>query len=239
MQANGSIGNAILTSLSAEDLALLRPHMRRVELAMGQVLYEPGDEVQRIYFPESGLISLLTTMNEGQHVETASRGRNGGIGYVESYGSEKMASCAVVHVPGEAWCLPSSAYREVYEQSRALRRQIHKRVEILLAEARQSVACLALHSAESRLARMLLETWQALGETRLPLTQEFMGQRIGVGRTTVNHAVGRLEELGFIRCTRGRVALVDVPGLKGAACECYDALQALRSQILQGEAASG
>ena len=233
MPDNDAISNEILLSFSPEDLEAIRPRLRRIKLKAGQVLYEPGDEVDCVYFPETGLISLMTGMRSGQEVENTSRGRNGGIGYVESCGSEMMVSRAVVQLSGDAWVLPACDYRARYDESRAMRNLIHRRIEILLADARQSVACQAVHTAEGRLARMLLETWHATGSARLRLTQDFMADRIGVGRTTITHAAGRLQEQGQIRYSRGQVTLLDLEGLKRSACECYEVLREVRTEILE------
>ena len=227
-----SVTNEILLSLPPEDFAALRPDLRRVRLAVGQVLYEPGDDVDRIYFPETSLISLMTSMESGHDVENTCRGRNGAIGYVESCGSEMMVSRAVVQLRGDAWRLDACSYRDRYERSPAMRNVIHRRVEILLAEARQSIACQALHPAEGRLARMLLETWHATGETRTRLTQEFMADRIGVGRTTVTHAASHLQGLKLIRYSRGLVRLIDIEGLQRVTCECYGVIREARDEIL-------
>lgn len=231
--AVAELSNEILRSLPPEVLVRLRPQLRSIKLVVGQVLYEPGDDVDHVYFPESGLISLVTPMRNGQDVENTSRGRDGGIGYVEACGSEMMVSRAVVQLAGEAWVLPACDYRARYNRSPSLRNLIHRRVEILLADARQAVACQALHPADGRLARMLLETWHATGSTRLRLTQDFMADRIGVGRTTVTHAAGRLQDLKLIRYSRGQVSLLDVAGLKNHTCECYDVLREVRDEILQ------
>ena len=99
MRSDDDVSNEILLSLPPEDLEALAPHLRRVKLAAGQVLYEPGDDVDRIYFPETGMISLMTAMSTGHDVENTSRGRNGGIGYVESCGSEMMVSRAAGAAP--------------------------------------------------------------------------------------------------------------------------------------------
>lgn len=227
-----NITNEILLSLPEEDLTALKPYLRRVKLTAGQVLYEPGDDVDRIYFPETALISLMTGMRDGHDVENTSRGRNGGIGYVEACGSEMMVSRAVVQLAGESWCVGSCHYRDRYERSPAMRNLIHRRVEILLADARQSIACQALHPAPGRLARMFLETWHATGDTRMRMTQEFMADRIGVGRTTVTHAASHLQDLKLIRYSRGLVRLLDIPGLQRFTCECYEVLRDVRMDVL-------
>lgn len=231
-----AITNEILRSLPAEVLESLRPDLRLVKLAAGQILYEPGDVVDCLYFPESGLISLVTPMRNGQDVENTSRGRDGGIGYVEACGSEMMVSRAVVQIKGQAWRLSACRYREAYESSSVMRNLIHRRVEILLADARQTSACRSVHPASGRLGRTLLECYHHTGELRLPLTQEFLAGMIGVGRTTVTHAAGRLQDLELIRYSRGVVTITDFEGLQRQVCECYQVLRDVRATILQSKA---
>lgn len=233
MATVGEPTNEILRSLPPEVLDQLRPRLRFIKLAVGQVLYEPGDEVERVYFPESGLISLVTPMRDGHDVENTSRGRDGGIGYVEACGSEMMVSRAVVQIKGQAWCLAACGYREAYESSGVMRNVIQRRTEVLLADARQASACRAVHPASERLGRTLLECYHHTGELRLPLTQEFLAGMIGVGRTTVTHAAGRLQDLKLIRYSRGVVVISDIEGLQRHVCECYEVLQDVRREILQ------
>lgn len=225
--------NEVLLLLPLEELEQLRRHLRLVKLVAGQVLYEPGDDIDQVFFPESGLVSLITPMRSGHDVENTSRGRDGAIGHIESCGSEMMVSRAVVQIGGEAWRLPAERFREAYNRSPEMRNLIHRRIEMLLAEARQVIACQALHPATQRLARMLLEASHHTGETQLRLTQDFMADMIGVGRTTVTHAAGRLQDLGLVRYSRGVVALEDVPGLQGCACECYGVIRELHREIMR------
>ena len=202
-------------------------------MKVGHILYEAGDTVDRIYFLESGLVTLVTTMHDGRDVETTSRGRDGGIGYLEAVGSGTLISRAVVQIRGEAFCVPASVYRELYERSRGLRSLVNRRTELLLADARQASACRATHPAAQRLARMLLECVLHTGRLRLRLTQEFMAGMIGVGRTTVTRAAGDLQDAGLIRYRRGVIYVVDHGGLRRRACECYEAFMEARERILE------
>lgn len=234
MADTSEITNDILRSLPPEDLERLRPHLRRKKLAVGEILYEPGDDVDRVYFPESGLISLITPMIDGHEVETMSRGRDGGVGYVEACGSALMLSRVAIQIKGEAWCLAAAEYCAAYQASPLMREQMQRRTEILLADARQASACRAVHPASGRLGRTLLETYHHTGELRLPLTQEYLAGMIGVGRTTVTHAAGRLQDLKLIRYSRGVVHITQLEALQRHVCECYQVLRDARAKILGG-----
>lgn len=239
MPSTDDYANHILASLAKEDLDRLRPHLRRIELTAGEILYEPDDRLDRVYFPESGLISLITAMGDGQEIENCSRGRDGAIGYVEACGSQTMNSRARVQIGGEAWWLPACAFRDAHEQSPALRSQIQRRIEVLLADARQSSACRAAHSASNRLARTLLECHHHTGDLRLPLTQEYLSDLIGVGRTTVTHTASEFQAKQLIRYSRGVVILTNLEGLRQRACECYHALRTARDSLLRGAVQPG
>lgn len=228
----GEITNDILAHLPAEELARARPNLRRVRLVAGQVLYEPGEDVDRVYFPESGLLSIVTPMADGHDVENTSRGRDGGIAYVEATGSGIVVSRVVVQIGGTALSMPASRYREFYDSSSIVRAVMQRRTEFLLAEARQAIACQAMHPTPGRLARMLLECHHHTGDVRFPLTQDFMADMIGVGRTTVTHAASELKRLGYIRYTRGTVTLMDVAGLQRYTCECYETVRKMRETII-------
>jgi CRP-like cAMP-binding protein len=230
--SEAGLQNEILDALAAPDLDRLRPYLRRLTLVAGQVLYEPGDEVDRVYFPVSGLVSMITPMRSGRDVENGSRGRDGAIGYVEACGSGVMVSRVMVQIAGEAWSISARRLKEVVHTSPELQRAFHRRSEFLLAEARQSIACQATHMAPGRLARLLLETADHTGESRFPLTQDYIAARIGVGRTTVTHAAGELKRRRVIRYTRGAVTVVDRQALRASCCECYEAIRAMRRRIL-------
>lgn len=229
---NDQISNDLLRSLPPEDLAQAKPLLRSVRLVPGQVLYEVGEEAERVYFPEAGLISLVTKMANGHDVQNTSRGRDGGVAYTEAVGSGVVHSRALVQIGGRAWVMRASDFRALYNDSGSLRALILRRLEFLLAEARQSIACSALHPAEGRFARMLLECRQHTGELRFPLTQDFMADMVGVGRTTITHSASRLKALGLIRYTRGTVTLKDVAALERHTCECYSAIASMRRAIL-------
>jgi CRP-like cAMP-binding protein len=227
--------NEIIAALPGADLESFRPALQRVTLALDQVLYEPGDSVDWVYFPENGLISLVTPMQGGGSIEHTSRGRDGAVGYVEACGSGVMLSRAVVRIRGDAWRLSASTYRSRHSVSERLRSLFQRRVEFLLAEARHTLFCRAAHPAASRLALTLLECHHHTGAKRLPLTQDYMAGLIGVGRTTVTHAAGRLQDLKLIRYSRGHMHLLDIDGLKRQVCECYEAIRSIRRVLLAPE----
>lgn len=224
--------NDLLHRMSASDRASLLPSLRRVKLVAGQVLFEAGEKVDRVYFLETGLVSLITPMRVGPDVENTSRGRDGAIGYQEACGSGLMLFRAVVQIGGEAFCGPADAVCRLHRESDHFRALLHRRMEVLLAESRQKSACRAVHPAWQRLIRTLLCCYDYTGERSFPLTQEYLAGMMGVGRTTVTHAAGRVQDLGLVRYSRGVVRLMDVEGLEEQVCECHGAMREFRRRLL-------
>ena len=225
-------GNALLRSLSPEDLASVRPHLEQVELVVGERLYEMGDSVDWVVFPEVGLLSLITSLGSGAEVETSVVGREGGVGFVEALGSGVMHSRLVVQVAGRAYRIIPGRYREAFVLSPGLRRAVHCQIELLLAESRQEVACHTLHPVQARFSRWLLECQDlAGGVSDLFLKQEFLAVMLGVQRTTVTKVAQRAQAAGLIEYGRGRVTIVNREGLERSACECRATLQDLRRQL--------
>ena len=217
--------NHLLASLSAQDLALLEPHLTLVHLAAGEALYHPGDLVDRVYFPCSGVVSMMLVMGNGATVETATLGRDGGIALLAGIADRRALSRVLVQVPGDAFLIEASRFRAAVRESEGLRDMIMRATQAVLAQLIQSVACNALHPVEARLCRWLLMCRDRTGSSTIPLTQEFMAAMLGVQRTTVTAVARALQDAGLIRYRRGVIELLDFPGLQKASCECYEAVR--------------
>ena len=226
------IGNQLLAALSGEDFARLERRMSLVSLPRGQVLYEAGAEVDTVWLPESGLISLISVMLSGDSIETSVVGCEGGVGFIEAAGSGVMFSRAMVQMPGRSWRIPASVYREALDASPGMRRVVQDHIELLITESRQAIACMGLHQVEQRLARWLLEAQdRSGGADRLPLTQELLSVMLGVQRTTVSAHAARLQAEGAIRYSRGMIEIIDRGGVERHACECYATNHRFRAMI--------
>ncbi len=231
--------NALLRSLLPEDLQRLQPHLESVELVVGGVLYEMEDPVTWVYFPEIGLLSVITVMISGDAIETSIVGREGGVGFIEALGSETMFSRVIVQVPGKAFRVHARHYRAAFDASTGLRRAVHRQTELLQAESRQAIACHGLHTVEKRFNRWMLECQDLSGGLeRLPLKQEFLAVMLGVSRPTVTTIAIAAQKLGLIRYSRGMVEIVDREGLEAGACECRATVQHLR-QLLEPDSVLG
>jgi CRP-like cAMP-binding protein len=224
--------NGLLRSLAPQDLAILGPHLQRVPLRLGAVLYEMDAPARWVYFPEAGLLSLITVMVSGDAIETSVVGREGAVGFIEALGSEVMSSRVIVQVPGAAFRADARRYRDAFDSSAALRRAVHMRTELLQAESRQAIACHSLHGIEARFNRWLLECHDLAGAPALlSLTQEFLAVMLGASRPSVSVIANAAQERGWIRYTRGSIEILDLEALERAACECRASVQRLRCRL--------
>ena len=224
--------NHLLLSLEAHDYEALVREMRPMTFKAGYVLYEPGDEVDWIYFPEQGLISLLSVMLSGTAVETAVVGNEGGVGFLEAEGAGVTFSRALVQVDLLALRVSAQAYNKAFSASPSLRQRVATQVELLLSESRQMLACQSHHSHEQRLAWWLLECQDRTGGgPRLALKQEFLAAMLGIQRSAVSQVASALKADGLIDYTRGEIQILDRHRLERRACECYATTRHYRDLI--------
>jgi CRP-like cAMP-binding protein len=224
--------NRLLQTLDEADFALIAPHLQRVSLAQGQVLQEQEARVEEVYFPLRGVVSLISVMQGGEVVDTATVGREGAIGAFGGLGPWNAFSRAVVRLPGAAAVISVSHFQAAVGQSEHIRNLILRYKEALLGQVQQTGACNALHALEARLARWLLQTLDRTDDPNLPLTQEFISQMLAVRRSTVTVVAGKLQQAGLIRYHRGRIEIVDRLKLEEAACECYRTIRRRTDAVL-------
>jgi CRP-like cAMP-binding protein len=218
--------NRLLGALRPSERALLEPYLKEVTLSQGQILQEQGDDIEQIYFPHHGMISLVAVMNNGgKIIETATVGREGAVGAMAGFGPRHAFRRAIVQVAGTAAKIPTAHFREAVKSSEALRDILVRYNEVLLAQVQQAAACNAFHEAEQRLARWLLQTRDRIDTDTIPLTQEFLAQMLGVRRTTVTIIAHALQERGLLRYRRGQIEITDRQGLERVSCECYETVR--------------
>ena len=229
--ANGR--NAILRRLSPAEFARIRTHLKDERLDFKRVLYEQDGLVKDIYFPESGVVSMVTVLGDGEMVEAATTGYEGLTGVPAIFGRGRSPYRVIVQVAGHGVSMPASVVIEEHKRGEsALIEGIHAYINFLVAMLGQNAACNRMHTVESRMARWLLMTHDRVDVDEFPLTQEFLGQMLGVQRPTVNIAGSTLQKAGFIAYSRGRIAISDRAGLEEAACECYAHLSRQLALIL-------
>ena len=225
--------NRLLGTLAPDDLALIEPHFERAELRKGAVLFQPGEEVRHIYFPEQPAVAaLVVDLSDGDAAEATMIGCEGAVGGVISAGAKPAFARAMTQVGGSAIRLPISVLEEAKQRSPQLRDHFARYADCLLAQVMQTVACNTAHELDARLARWLLALNERVGTPELRLTQESIAQMLGVRRTYVTKVLGRLEQLGAIHRMRGRVVIRHRGRLAAQACECYDQLRRHFDRIL-------
>jgi CRP-like cAMP-binding protein len=213
--------NSLLAKIEPALVMRLAGKLQRTEFRRGTTLQEIGTLVQWVWFPEDALISVASENLGGESVSGGMVGWNGVFGAFEACGSRMSFTRAVVQIGGEGYRIRADHYRELFDQSSALRTAIHKHIETVLVEARQLVACAALHSVESRLCRALLDASErSHGGAALSITQESMAQMLGVQRTTVAVTVSTLQKSGLVRSGRGTIELLDLQRVADTSCSC-------------------
>jgi CRP-like cAMP-binding protein len=215
------LANRLLGALPERELKQLQPHLEEVDLRFEQVLYEPEEEIEYVYFLNGGVISLLTKMESGERVEIATVGNEGMVGTPIVLGALSMHDQAICQVPGTALRMPARTLLRMMDKIPNLRGMMNKYMQGLVIQFTQGVACNRLHTVEERCARWLLMTHDRVGTDNFPLTQEFLALMLGVRRPSVSVVAGQLQRAGLIKYTRGSITVMDREGLEDAACECY------------------
>jgi CRP-like cAMP-binding protein len=227
-----ALQNRLLAALPPTDFGLVSAHLTPVELERGRLLYDPGDRIDTIFFPQDGVISLMTLMENGAAIESATIGREGALGLMAAVSPRQSLSRAIVQTPCSAVRISASALHDAWEKSARIREMVDNHNEALFGHAIQSVACNALHSVEARFCRWLLTCHDRISNDTVALTQEFLADMLGVQRTTVTAVARALQEKGYIRYRRGVVDIIDRPGLEAMTCECYDAIRRTYERLL-------
>ncbi len=213
--------NFLLSALDPADLAALGPHLVEAPLNRAQVLYEPGDTVDALYFPGSACVSVLTVLDNGEAVETSTIGRESAAGLLNGLTGQPASQRMFAQIGGSVLKISASVYTDRFEQSPALRRLSLLHTRAIAIQAEQSVACNLAHSVTSRLARWLLMTQDRVGANAFFITQDYMAMMTGMQRTTVSQAAAVLKSRKIINYSRGALTVVDRAALEHTACECY------------------
>ena len=235
MSTSRQSSNLLLTTLAPAELSALQPHLKFVELPQETVLYEIGDRVDRVYFPHSGIVSLVVSLASGEMVESAMIGRESLVGAAAALNGRMAMTKAIVQIAGAASVLESDSLRALAAQDIAFRTKLIEHEELILAQAQQAAACNAVHTVEARLARWLLRCRDLTGSNDLPLTQEFLAEMLAVRRTSVSLVANTLQKAGFLRYRRGHIRILDIEGLRETACECYQTIKAHSDRLLAGD----
>jgi len=220
------IRNHLLAALPSEEYERLLPRLEPVPLPFLGVLYEGGEPIRHVYFPDDGLISLLIVMDDGAVREIGVIGNEGVLGVAVALGVKATPARALVQLPGSAMRMKAGALREELKRGGALPNALRRYAHSLFTQVSQSAACVSAHAVDKRLARWLLMTHDHAPGDEFEMKHEFLAMMLGVTRSVVTRAAGPLQEGMMIRYTRGRVTVLDRGRLEATACECYGVLKA-------------
>jgi hypothetical protein len=224
--------NRILNSLPQNIFAAVEPHLKHVDLAFATVVAETDRPVGHVYFPTTGVISLVVEMTVGDMIETAMVGRDGVVNGTSALDGKVALHRGIVQVAGDAHIVTSDALRSLADEFGPLRSILIRHEQVLLAQAQQSAGCNASHTVESRMCRWMLRIRDLTGSDEMQLTQEFLAQMLGVRRSAVSVVAGTLQKAGFIKYSRGRIRLLDVEQIEAGACECYQTVKGHYERLL-------
>jgi CRP-like cAMP-binding protein len=225
------VKNRILRQLSADELKSVQPWLTPVQLRSNAVLLEQGGTIDHIYFPLSGMVSLLAVMQTGEAIETGIIGAEGLLGGDAPINGH-LSTQATVQLNGDGLRMPRAEFIDAYHAHPHLRDLVNRYQAILLMQARQNGACHALHSVRSRLCRWLLQSQDMIGSATFTLTQEFLSHMLGVRRNTVSIEAHALQQAGLIRYSRGHINILNRDGLEDCACECYSTIRAETDKVM-------
>jgi CRP-like cAMP-binding protein len=212
--------NQLLAALLPADWQRWQPQLEPVTLPLGHVLYESGGPLGHVYFPTSAIVSLLYVMSSGQSAEIAIVGNDGLVGISLFMGGESTPSRAVVQSSGQAYRLSSRAIKEEFKFP-AVMHLLLRYTQALVTQMAQTAVCNRHHSLDQQLCRWLLLSLDRLQGNQLVMTQELIANMLGVRRQGVTAAAHQLQQEGYIRYGRGRITVLDRPGLEKRTCECY------------------
>jgi CRP-like cAMP-binding protein len=217
-----SLANRLLAALPRKDGRRLVDELEPVVLTYGEVLYEPGEQIGHVYFPNDCIVSLLTLVDQHQALEVGLVGREGMVGIPLALEIRVSPVRALVQGTGTAMRMKAAPFLKAFRQSHALQRELHRYTYSLMAQITQTAACNRFHIVEARLARWLLMTHDRAQSSSFRLTQEFLAQMLGVRRVGVTKAARALQQSGLISYSRGNITILDRKGLEAASCSCYE-----------------
>ena len=213
--------NQLLAALPEAEWARWLPHLELVELSLGQALYESGDSMTHAYFPTTAIVSLLYVAESGASAEIAVVGFEGIVGIPLFMGGDSTPSRAVVQSSGQGWRLKASHLKQEFDRAGPLLHLLLRYTQALITQMAQTAVCNRHHSIDQQLCRWLLLSLDRLHSNELLMTQELIANMLGVRREGVTQAAGLLHDAGLIFYRRGRIKVLDRPGVEARACECY------------------
>ena len=224
--------NHLLAALPAAEFDPLAAHLQRIPMQVGEILYEPDEQLQYAYFPTTAIVSLHYVIESGASAEIAGVGNEGVVGISLFMGGDTTPSSAVVQTAGHAYRLPRHLLKNEFDRGGPLQRLLLRYTQALITQMAQTAVCNRHHSIEQQLCRWLLVTLERVPSGQLVMTQELVASMLGVRREGITEAAGKLQQAGVIRYRRGHIAVLDRVGLERRSCECYGVVKAEIDRLL-------
>src|SRR5438045_3416666 len=213
--------NRSLLALSSRSLKRLMPELEHIRCQQGQVLMDADSSLDHVYFPDSGVVSVLAVYADGSIIEMATIGREGSTGVQAVFGAKVSSVQLLVQIPGSATKISRAGFTRAMQSMPSFRSLMHAHLQAFLEQVMVSVACNGAHSLKERLARWLLMMRDRSDDDTLPITQDLLAEMLGVQRPTITNAARDLERAGLIERGRRQLTIIDRQGLIKASCECY------------------
>ena len=227
--------NHLLAALPTAEFERLAGHLELVPLRLGEMLYEPDEQLQYAYFPTTSIVSLQYVTESGASAETAGVGNEGMVGISLFMGGNTTPSSAVVQTAGHAYRLGRRLLLEEFNRAGLMQHLLLRYTQGLITQMIQTAACNRHHTVEQQLCRWLLLTLDRIPSLELVVTQELVASMLGVRRESITEAIGKLQQAGFVRCRRGHIAVLDRSGLENHSCECYAVVKKELRRLLPDE----
>ena len=224
--------NRLLNQFSHDDFNQLEPYLKLTAFKQHTILFEAEREIEHVYFPTSGVVSLVVTLETGLMVEAAMVGSDGVVGASAALDGRISLSRGIVQLAGEIVVCSIDGLKSAALQSPTLLSLLIRHEQTVYAQAQQSAACFATHHIQARLCRWLLRARDLAGTDTLNFTQEYLAEMLGVRRTTVTVEALTLQSAGLIKYTRGKIQIVDAEALHDGACECYESVKRYYGRLL-------
>jgi len=224
--------NHLLAALPTSDFQRLASHLELVPMKLGEVLYESGVQLRYVYFPTTSILSLLYVMEDGASAEIAIVGNEGILGISLFMGGETTPSRAVVQSAGHAFRLKAVLLKNEFGRFGPTMHLLLRYTQALITQMAQTAVCNRHHSVDQQLCRWLLLSLDRLQTNELSMTQELIANMLGVRREGVTEAAGKLQDVGIISYRRGRITVLDRPGLEARSCECYQVVKTEFDRLL-------
>jgi CRP-like cAMP-binding protein len=224
--------NHLLDALPPGDYERLAPHLELIPMGLGDVLYESGDQLRYVYFPTTSIISLLYVMEDGASAEIAVVGNEGILGISLFMGGDTTPSRAIVQSAGHGFRLKAEMLKSEFGRFGPTMHLLLRYTQALITQMAQTAVCNRHHSVDQQLCRWLLLSLDRLASSELVMTQELIANMLGVRREGVTEAAGKLQDAGLLRYSRGRITVLDRPGLEARSCECYQVVKTEFDRLL-------